>query len=527
MNGAEALLRTLVSSGVDTCFMNPGTSEMHFVAALDRVPQMRGVLTLFEGVASGAADGFARMAERPASVLLHLGPGLGNAVANLHNAKRAASPVVAVVGDHATYHERFDAPLQSDIHALASNVSGWVSRPGGVEELPGAAAAAVAAAYGPPGQVATLVLPADVSWSEGAEPALPAVRRVAGVAGVAGGVDAETLRCAAQVLRSGEPAAFLVGGSGCRAEVLETLGSIASATGARVICETLPARIERGAGRFEPERLAYLGEMALAQLDGLAHLILVGAPAPVSFFAYPSKPSWLTPPDCKVLRLASGGDTCSVAVSSLAETLGVTSGRPAQESRAAGHTRPEAPAGGPLTSEALGRAVGALLPEGAIVSDESITSGAHAWAASAAAAPHDWLALRGGAIGQGLPLALGAAVACPDRRVLALEADGSAMYTIQALWSMAREGADVTVVILSNRSYAILNMELKRVEADTDGTRAREMLDLGRPDLDFVSLAAGMGLPARRATDAAGFAQALGESFATPGPSLIEAVIVR
>ncbi len=521
MNGAEALLRTFVSSGVDTCFMNPGTSEMHFVAALDRVPEVRGVLTLFEGVASGAADGFARMAERPASVLLHLGPGLGNAVANLHNARRAASPVVAVVGDHATFHERFDAPLQSDIHALASNVSGWVSRPGSVEELPGAAAAAVAAAYGPPGQVATLVLPADVSWSEGAEPALPASRRVAG------GVDVETLRCAAQVLRSGKPAAFLVGGPGCRSEVLETLGSIASATGARVICETLPARIERGAGRFEPERLAYLAEMALAQLDDLAHLILVGAPAPVSFFAYPSKPSWLTPPDCEVLRLAGPGDDCSLAVSSLAEALGAPKRGAAPASRAAERARREVPEGGPLTSEAVGLTVGALLPEGAIVSDESISSGAHAWAASAAAPPHDWLALSGGAIGQGLPLALGAAVACPNRRVLALEADGSAMYTIQALWSMARDGADVTVVILSNRSYAILNMELKRVEADGDGVRAREMLDLRRPDLDFVSLAAGMGVPARRVTDAAGFAQAIRESFATPGPSLIEAVIVR
>ena len=521
MNGAEALLRTLVASGVDTCFMNPGTSEMHFVAALDRVPQMRGVLTLFEGVASGAADGFARMAERPASVLLHLGPGLGNAVANLHNARRAGSPVVAVVGDHATYHERFDAPLQSDIHALASNVSAWVSRPGSVTELPGAAAAAVAAAYGPPGQVATLVLPADVSWSEGAEPALPASR------GISGGFEPGTLRSAAQVLRSGEPVAFLVGGRGCRAGVLETLGSIGSATGARVICETLPARIERGGGRFEPERLAYLAEMAMAQLDGLAHLILVGASAPVSFFAYPSKPSWLTPPDCNVLRLVGSGDDCSFAVSSLAETLDATRGGPAPAWNAAERSRREAPVGGPLTSEAVGLAVGALLPEGAIVSDESITSGAHAWAASAAAPFHDWLTLSGGAIGQGLPLALGAAVACPQRRVLALEADGSAMYTIQALWSMAREGVDVTVVILSNRSYAILNMELKRVEADGAGARAREMLDLGRPDLDFVSLAAGMGIPARRATDAAEFAHALRESFATQGPSLIEAVIVR
>jgi acetolactate synthase-1/2/3 large subunit len=520
MNGAQALLRTLVASGVDTCFMNPGTSEMHFVAALDTVAEMRPVLALFEGVASGAADGYARMSGRPASVLLHLGPGLANAGANLHNARRAASPVVAVVGDHATYHERFDAPLQSDIRSLASNFSGWYARPASVDELSASASAAVAAAYGPPGRVATLVLPADVSWSDGALVSPPAQRERPAK------IDDATVERAAAALRSGRPTAFLVGGPACRADLLGRVASVAALAGARVICETLPARLERGGGRFEPERLAYLAEIAMTQLEGLEHLILVGAAPPVSFFAYPSKPSWLVPPGCEVHHFASSSEDCSAGVDALACLVGDGNTRGATR-RVGVEPRPQAPESGPLDSRTLGQAVAALLPDDAIVSDESISSGLAAFVGSASAGPHDWLTLSGGAIGQGLPLALGAAVACPGRRVLALQADGSAMYTPQALWSMAREGADVTVVILSNRSYAILNMELGRVEASAGGDRARRMLDIGDPDIDFVALAAGLGVPARRASDAGELSAALAESFATPGPSLIEADLRR
>ena len=518
MNGAHALLHTLVSGGVDTCFMNPGTSEMHFVAALDGVPEMRGVLALFEGVATGAADGYARMAGRPAAVLLHLGPGLGNGIANLHNARRARSPIVNVVGDHATYHKHFDAPLESDIEALASNVSGWIRRSAKTAELPSDAAAAVAHAYGPPGGVATLILPADVSWSEGADPVAPHPRAVALPP------EEHSVRLAAHALRSGGPVGFLVGGRACRADVLESLGGLAAATGAKLFCETFPARLERGAGRVPLERLAYLGEMAVAQLEGLAHLVLVDAKSPVSFFAYPGKPSDLVPDGCLVHTLAGPGDDAAAAVAALVEEMGDAGrGRPVL----AAADRPGAPEAGPLTAEALGRAVGALLPEGAIVTDEANTSGLWISGATTGAPPHDWLTLTGGAIGIGLPLAVGAAVACPDRRVVTLEADGSAMYTGQALWTMAREGLDVTTVVLSNRSYAILNMELQRVGADAGGPRARAMLDLSRPDLDFVALATAMGVPATRAATAAEFTEQLARALATPGPNLIEAVVTR
>lgn len=515
VNGAEAMIRTLVGAGVDVCFTNPGTSEMHFVAALDRVPEMRAVLGLFEGVVTGAADGYARMAGRPAATLLHLGPGLGNGLANLHNARRARSPMVNIIGDHATDHLQHDAPLTSDIHTAARNVSTWIRRPEATAELTTATAEAVAAAAGPPGQVATLILPADVSWSDGADPAdaLPVPARTA----VAGGdVDA-----VAKVLTSGEPVALLIGGSTMREVGLRAGARIAAATGAKLLGETFPARLERGAGLPPIERLGYLSEFMELQLSGIRHLVLVDAGPPVGFFAYPGKPSSLVPGDCTVHVLAdpAAGADAVAALEALADRVagGVD---PVVESV----RRPERPTGA-LTGETVAAAVGALLPEGAIVCDEANTSGLWSAGATAGAPRHDWLTLTGGAIGIGMPLATGAAIACPDRPVLSLEADGSAMYTLQALWTQAREGLDVTTVIFNNRSYAILNMELARTGAGAGGPVARSMFDLSNPDLDFVSIARGLGVAAERADTAEGFTAALERAFAGPGPHLVEAIL--
>ncbi|MDA8293516.1 MAG: acetolactate synthase large subunit [Actinomycetota bacterium] len=512
MNGARALLETLVAHEVDTCFMNPGTSEMHFVAALDDVTAMRSVLCLFEGVATGAADGFARLAGRPAAVLLHLGPGLGNGLANLHNARRAHSPLVAVVGDHATTHWKYDAQLQSDIETVARNVSTFVHTSLSTESLSSDAAAAVAAAVGAPGSVATLILPADVSWSEGASPVVGA-RAVP----VARPVDTTELDGAAAALRGSGPCAVLVGGRACTGTALERAAAIATATGAKLLAETFPARLERGAGRPPVERLGYLAEFTAMQLDGIAHLVLVDAASPVSFFAYPGKPSDLVPEGCQVHTVAGPGDDVDGALEALAYLVGATPDQtPRQQAGPSGMPR------GTLDAAAVAAVIGQLLPEGAIVSDEGNTSGLFVSGATAGSPPHDWLCLAGGAIGQGLPVALGAAIACPDRRVVALEADGSSLYTPQAWWSMARAGCDVTTVLLNNGSYAILNLELDRVGAERPGPRAKDMLDLGRPDIDFVSLARGLGVPAERATTADELAAALSRSFATPGPSVVE-----
>jgi acetolactate synthase I/II/III large subunit len=513
MNGAQALIRTLVASGVDACFANPGTSEMHFVAAMDAVPEMRGVLCLFEGTVTGAADGYGRMRGRPAAALLHLGPGLANGLANLHNARRARTPLVAVVGDHATYHKRLDAPLESDIESLARPVSAWIRRSLRAEDVASDAADAVAAASAAPGGVATLILPADVSWTEAGEPAPPLPARPPHP------VPADATGPAAKALRSGEPCVIFLGGAGLRRPAVEAASRIAAATGARLLGETFPARHERGAGIPAVDRLAYFAEFAAGQLAGTAHLILAGARSPVSFFAYPGLPGSLVPDGCQVHFLAEPGEDVAGALASLADLV-AASAAPALQPAG----RPGVP-DGELTAETAAAVIGALLPEDAIVCDEAATSSLFLPGATAGTPPHDWLTLTGGAIGQGLPLAAGAAIACPGRPVIALEADGSAMYTISALWTHAREQLDITTVIFSNRAYAILGIELDRVGAVATGEAARSLLSLTRPALDFTALAAGLGVPASRATTAGEFAAQFRRALAEPGPHLIEAVI--
>jgi len=527
MKGAEALLEALVASGVEVCFANAGTSEINLVASLDSVPRMRAVLGLFEGVCTGAADGYGRMADKPASTLLHLGPGLANGLANLHNAKRAGSPVVNIVGDHATYHKRYDAPLESDIESLARPMSGWYRRCMRPEDAAADAVAAVEAALGPPRRVATLVVPADVSWldtdSEASEAAAArAASRVlsALLAPRGAEVPGHVIDDAAQVLRSGEPAALLLGGRSLREPALLAASRVAATVGARLLSESFPGRTERGAGLPVVERLLYLGELAAMQLDGLRHLVLVDARAPVSAFAHPGLRSDLVPEGCEVHVLTGSAEDPLSALEALAEAVGA-------EPHAAVVRGGEAPAvpSGALTPATAAAVLGALLPEGAIVSDEGISAGIFFYGATEGAPRHDWLGLSGNAIGQGLPCATGAAIACPDRPVIALQADGSAMYTVQALWTQAREGLDVTTILLDNSSYAILNFELKRLGAGADGPKALSLFDLSHPRLDFVKLAQGMGVEAARAESSDELASALAKALAEPGPHLVHAVL--
>jgi acetolactate synthase-1/2/3 large subunit len=512
VNGAHALIHTLVGSGVDVCFANPGTSEMHFVGALDDIPAMRVVLGLFEGVVTGAADGYARMTGKPAATLLHLGPGLANGMANLHNARRAGVPMVNVVGDHATYHKKYDSPLNSDIETVARTFSAWVGVPGSPRQIGQAAAEAVRAANGPPGGIATLILPADVSWGEGADPgpreSAPARKPAAG----------DAVAEAAKLLASGERCLLLIGGSATTADALRAADRIAGATGAQLLLETSTARLERGGGIPEPERLKYRSGGALAQLAGVRHLILVDARVPVAFFAYPNKESYLVPDGCEIHLLAAAGEDATGALAELADRLAPDT---PPDVRAA--PRPERPAG-ELNAASAAAVVASLLPEDAIVINEAITSGAHAESATAGGPHHDWLSGTGGSIGLGLPMAVGAAVAAPGRKVIALQADGSAMYTIQALWTMARESLDVTTVIYNNRQYAILKSELKRVGA-SGGPKAADLLEIGRPDLDFVALAAGLGVEAERADTAERFTAALDRALRGTGPRLVEAIL--
>lgn len=515
MNGAESLVRTLVGAGVEVCFTNPGTSEMHFVAALDRVPGMRCVLGLFEGVVTGAADGYARMKDKPASTLLHLGPGLGNGLANLHNARKAETPIVNIVGDHATYHVEHDAPLTADVEGIAWPVSAWVRTSRSARSVAADGAEAVRAASTRPGQVATLILPANTAWEESDGPAemvpLPEPPRS----------PVERIESVAAVLRGGEPAVILMGGRSLRAHSLEVGGAIAAACGARLVAPMSNARLERGAGRVAVERVPYPVDQALALFEGVKHIVLVGAKAPVAFFAYPNKPSLLWPADCSVHTLVESHEDTLHALEGLADALGASpSGAVLQ-----GLTRPALPVDGPLDIDSIARAVGALIPENAIVADEAIGSGRGMHPFTVGSSPHDWLQICGGAIGLGLPMASGAALACPDRKVIGLQADGSAMYTLQALWTQAREGLDVTTVLFANRAYASLKHELANVGAHNPGRKALDMLEIGHPDLDWVALARGMGVEAGRARSNAEFIRELRAGLASEGPYLIEAVI--
>ena len=515
MNGAESLVRTLVDSGVEVCFTNPGTSEMHFVAALDKVDGMRAILGLFEGAVTGAADGYGRIAGKPATTLLHLGPGLGNGLANLHNARRAATPIVNIVGDHATYHAQYDAPLASDIMGFARPVSGWVHSSVSSKTVAADGARAVQAARSAPGQIATLILPADTAWNEadGVAPALP-VLAPAPVASRA--VD----ECA-KALQNGKHTAILIRDRiALMRDGLDTAGRIAAKSGARILCDTFTPRIRRGAGVVALERIPYFAEQIVETFKDVEQLILVGAKPPVSFFAYPGKPSWGLPDGARILYLAQPHEDGAGALKALAEAIAA----PKEAKGRAELKRPDMPSD-KFNAYTVGQIVARFLPEDAIVSDEAATSGGGVSFFTANAPAHDHLSLTGGSIGQGVPVATGAAVAAPQRKVIALQGDGGGMYTLQALWTQAREKLDVTTIIFANRSYAILNVELARVGAQNPGPKALSMFDLHNPELNWVSLANGMGVEAARVQSNAEFAAQFESAMKAKGPRLIEVLL--
>ncbi len=515
MNGAEKLIKTLCDNGVEVCFANPGTSEMQLVAAIDGQPKMRAVLGLFEGVVTGAADGYGRMADKPAATLLHLGPGLANGLANLHNAKRARSPIVNIVGDHAIDHLQYDAPLTSDIIGVATPMSDWVTTSTSPDNLAIKGTEAIEVALSYPGKIATVIAPADHAWSDVKKTSVKKVSKSKPKLATKSAIDK-----ACRVLNKKSNTAIFLGGMALREKALKQAGRIAKKTGARLICETFPARLERGVGRVTLERLPYFGEMAADYIKDFDEIIFVGAQPPVAFFAYPNKPSFLAADTTKLLMLAEPRRNALDALTRLAVEVGAKSVRVKTQAPMIPPAEP-----GRLTPVGIGAVVAELMPENAIVSDGAATAGLAIFPMTEGAAPHDWMTVTGGAIGQGLPVGVGAAMACPNRKVLCLQADGSAMYTVQALWTMARENLDVTTVILNNSSYAILNIELARVGVTNPGPKALSMLDLTNPVIDWVSISEGHGVPAVKTDTVEGFRNALQEALAHKGPRLIEAII--
>ena len=518
MNGAESLVRTLLAGGIDTCFANPGTSEMHFVAALDRVEGMRCVLGLAETVVAGCADGYARMAGRPAATLLHCGPGFANAISNVHNARRAHSPMVNIVGDHATYHHPLDPPLAADTEGLARATSHWTCRSTSAASVGADGAAAVQAARTPPGRIATLILPADASWTEGGvvgqSLAVPERKKV----------PTERIEAIARVLRRRERATLILSGPALGEKGLAAAELVSRRSGAGLRTPMQVARMARGRGRPRVDRIPYAVDKAIETFAGVKHVIRVAAPSPVAFFAYPGKPGKLAPADSIEHVLAATDEDAVGALEELADALGKANGkgdrlvdpRPLPRERGV-----LPPAAGPFEPIAFAHAFAALIPENSIVMEEAVTSGRALFAPTFDAAPHDWLQITGGAIGQGLPCATGAAIGAPGRKVICLEADGSGMYSLQALWTQARERLDVVNVVFANRAYRILQGEMQAVEA-TPGRASAELFDIGRPALDWVKLAGGMGVEGARVRDLAGFADVFKAACARKGPFLIE-----
>lgn len=514
LNGAESLVQTLLNNGVEVCFTNPGTSEMHFVAALDHIPGMRSVLALQEGVATGAADGYYRMAGKPASTLLHLGPGLANGLSNLHNAKKAGSGVVNIIGEHASSHIELDAPLTSDINGIAQPVSHWVRTSPLAQTVGKDAAEAVQAAMIPPGQIASLILPSDTAWNAGGavQDALEPPKPTA--------FDENALEQAAKAL-DGPESLLLLGGAALSESNLEVAGRIAAETGCKLLSEWANARMERGAGRVAVGRVPYPIDIALEALKPYKRIVLVGARAPIGFFAYPGKPAVLTREGADIVTLADAGADLTAALSALCQATGAEQTPPAHVAKAALPERPT----GPINLDSLAALIARAIPENAIIVDESVTTGRAFSPVTKGAPKHTWLNNCGGSIGYGMPVAIGAAIACPDRKVMALTGDGSAMYTVQALWTMARENLDITVLIFANQSYQILRGELTNVGVQNPGPRAIDMLSLDRPTLDWVHMARSMGVEASRVTDCTQLENAMADGLESNSPNLIEVML--
>jgi acetolactate synthase-1/2/3 large subunit len=511
MNGAESLVHTLTGQGVDICFANPGTSEMHFLKALEN-PRMKSVLCLFEGVCTGAADGYYRMKGTPASTLLHLGPGLANGLANIHNAKRASSGMVNIVGEHSASHLKYDPPLTSDIEGLARPLSHWVRRVDSARSVSWDVSTAIAKASELPGQIATLILPGDASWQEaGGQLAAKADTPKAKAP------DAARVEHIARVLRSGEPALIILAGQATRGQALQLAGRVKAATGARLATQFFTSRIERGAGRVTLERIPYAVPQALEFLKGFKHIITVETTEPIAFFSYPDKPSLLKASGTSVHALVEQGEDSIIAFEMLVDALG------AKDNAAVLQQRAEAvPPSGKLAPASIAAALAAAMPEHCILVDESLTTGRETMGLTVGAAPHDLINNMGGSIGYATPVATGAALACPDRRVFCMVGDGSAMYTIQSLWTQARESLNITTIIFANNSYAILKAEYANMGAGAPGPQALAMIDIDRPSINWVSMANSMGVLATSVDTAEGFYQAMVDSTRAAGPTLIE-----
>jgi acetolactate synthase-1/2/3 large subunit len=513
MTGAEILIETAVKAGIEVCFTNPGTTELPLVCAFDSVAGIRPVLGLFEGCCTGAADGYGRMTDKPAMNLLHLGPGLGNGIANLHNARRGRTPVLNVIGEHATWHRSADAPLNMDIATLAETVSGWQRTSAAPQNLSRDTADAITAAL--QGKVATLIVPSDVQWSESPNNKIHLSKTPDAF------VDKDSIERAADLLRTDQKAALILGGWALRHKGLMAAARIKAKTGCDLLSERAPARMERGAGIPATEFIPYFPKQALDLLSKYRAFVLAGAGEPVTFFGWQGYESKLLNDDQDICQIKAADKNLAQTLENLADALEAPGSVDAADVGFSQVERPALPQG-KLTAQNACLILAALQPENAIIVNESITSGTAYFPLGPGLPSHSLLMLPGGAIGYGMPCAVGAAIACPRRPVINFQADGSAMYTVQALWMQAREGLDITTLICSNRSYNILNIEFFRSGVTTPGRHAQTLTDLSNPAINWVQVSKGMGVPAVAVSSCEELVGQLERALKEPGPHLIE-----
>jgi acetolactate synthase-1/2/3 large subunit len=513
MNGAEALVRSAIDRGIEICFANAGTTELPIVVEMDRVSGIRAVLGLFEGVCTGAADGYGRMSGKPAMNLLHLGPGFANGIANLHNARRARTPVLNVIGEHATWHLPAEPPLAMDIEELSSTVSDWVITNRKASDLPADVANAVSIASC--GRIASLIVPHDhqlaICKSLITEPTKNSFDPP----------DEGEVKVAAGLIKKHNKSALLLGARALSKEGLVLAAEIQRLTGCDLFAETFPSIVERGAGLPIVERIPYFPEAAVKMLSGYGGMVLAGVREPMAFFGYPGGVSKIMRNDQGKAALGTGKQDILEGLALLINVLKSQGNESSGEKIVADSIRPELP-DGELNPLRISQTLAALQPEGAIIVEEGLTTSMDYYGLTKGVPPHTILSISGGAIGYGIPCATGAALACPDRTVINFQADGSAMYTVQALWTQAREGLNITTLLCSNRSYKILRMELERAGITSTGVNTKALTELTGPDINWVKVAEGFGVPAVSVTETRELATALNRGISEAGPFLIE-----
>ena len=518
MNGAAAFFKSIVDNGIDTIFACPGTSEMQVVDEVG-YSNLRVVLCLFENSVTGMADGYARMLDKPALGMVHVTCGLTNALANMHNARIANSRMIIFGGGVHVAHE-VNEPVHSMLQRqpyVAQIAAQCVIEARSPDQLAAAATQALKASNDGAGKIVYVYGPNNAVWGESSFQG-----KLTSSAEQRQRVSTATISSIADTLKAGKKTAFILDNLALREEGLEILGRIAEGAGGRLFREWLPSRIAMGAGRVRTETLPYGGAEGRELLSEFDQIVLVGAKIPVCPFSYENQPWVKIPENCNVHTLATADHDILAALEELATQLDLPEKASNRYNR-----KPGEPPTGPLSGNSIVQSLSILMPADSIVLDEAMLENVMFPLLMDGAAPFDFMAAcPGGAIGAGPPVACGAAIACPNRKVILLEGDFSLMQGNTALWSMAQHNLDICVINYNNEGSASLSTELARVRQGEAQPKSIELLRIRKPTIDYAAMAESMGVPASRAETAEEFHLQLTKAMSTKGPHFIDANIL-